>query len=101
MILAFANVALPLTNAFVGEFLMFSGLFNYNKIIAAFAGISIILSAIYTLGMVQKVMFGNSNATTENIVEITVAQKLALVIIVALVIFFGFYPSPMLQLINS
>jgi len=101
VILAFANVALPLTNAFVGEFLMFSGLFNYNKIIAAFAGISIILSAIYTLGMVQKVMFGNSNATTENIVEITVAQKLALVIIVALVIFFGFYPSPMLQLINS
>jgi len=101
VILAFANVALPLTNAFVGEFLMFSGLFNYNKIIAAFAGISIILSAIYTLGMVQKVMFGNSNATTKNTVEITVAQKLALVIIVALVIFFGFYPSPMLQLINS
>ena len=101
VILAFANVALPLTNAFVGEFLMFSGLFNYNKIIAAFAGISIILSAVYTLGMVQKVMFGNSNATTENTVEITVAQKLALVIIVALVIFFGFYPSPMLQLINS
>ena len=101
VILAFANVALPLTNAFVGEFLMFSGLFNYNKIIAAFAGISIILSAVYTLGMVQKVMFGNSNETTENTVEITVAQKLALVIIVALVIFFGFYPSPMLQLINS
>jgi NADH-quinone oxidoreductase subunit M len=101
VILAFANVALPLTNAFVGEFLMFSGLFNYNKIIAAFAGISIILSAVYTLGMVQKVMFGNSNATTENAVEITVAQKLALIIIVALVIFFGFYPSPMLQLINS
>lgn len=99
--LAFANVALPLTNAFVGEFLMFAGLFNYNKVIAAFAGVSIVLGAVYTLGMVQKVIYGNTNSTTENVVEITLAQKIALSIIVALVLIFGVYPMPMLQLINS
>ncbi len=99
--LAFANVALPLTNAFVGEFLMFAGLFNYNKVIAAFAGVSIVLGAVYTLGMVQKVIYGNTNSTTENVVEITLAQKIALSIIVALVLIFGVYPMPMLELINS
>jgi NADH-quinone oxidoreductase subunit M len=101
VVLAFANVALPLTNAFVGEFLMFSGLFNYNKIIAAIAGISIILGAVYTLGMVQKVIYGNLNSTTERTIEISVAQKISLAIIVLLVIIFGVYPMPMLQLINS
>ena len=53
VVLAFANVALPLTNAFVGEFLMFNGLFQYNIWIAGVAGISIILGAVYTLNMVQ------------------------------------------------
>ncbi|MFY8129073.1 MAG: complex I subunit 4 family protein [Chitinophagaceae bacterium] len=101
VILAFANVALPLTNAFVGEFLMFSGLFNYNKIIAAIAGVSIILGAVYTLGMVQKVFYGNLNTTTEVALEISAAQKISLTIIVLLVLIFGIYPMPMLQLVNS
>ena len=48
---ALANIAMPLTNAFVGEFLMFNGLFILNPWIAAFAGISIVLAAIYTLNI--------------------------------------------------
>ena len=52
---ALANIALPLTNAFVGEFLMFNSLFQYNVWVGAAAGVSIILAAIYTLNMVQKV----------------------------------------------
>jgi NADH-quinone oxidoreductase subunit M len=53
-----ANIALPLTNAFVGEFLMFNSLFQYNVWVGAAAGVSIILAAIYTLNMVQKVAYG-------------------------------------------
>lgn len=54
VVMGLANVALPLTNAFVGEFMMFNGLFHYNWVVAAAAGISIILAAVYTLRMIEK-----------------------------------------------
>ncbi len=66
VVIVLANIALPLTNAFVSEFLMFNGLFQFNKWYAVFACIGIILSAVYMLNMVQKVFFGTSNAVTEN-----------------------------------
>jgi NADH-quinone oxidoreductase subunit M len=100
VIMAFANVALPLTNAFVGEFLMFSGLFTYSKIITAIAGISIILSAVYTLGMVQKIFYGEVNTTTSNGVILSVNTKLALYILVSMVIVFGVYSNPLLNLVK-
>lgn len=98
VIMALANVALPLTNAFIGEFLMFNGLFQYNMIMAAIAGISIILAAVYTLNMVQKVIYGELNATTEKAIEIPFNIQFALVIIVVLILVFGLYPQPLLNL---
>lgn len=97
-IMAFANIALPLTNAFIGEFLMFNGLFSYNIWIAAVAGISIILAAVYTLNMVQKVFYGNTSAVTENAADISSNIKLALVVLVVVVIALGVYPQPMIDL---
>ncbi len=98
VIMAFANIALPLTNAFIGEFLMFNGLFSYNIWIAAIAGISIILGAVYTLNMVQKMFYGNTTAVTENAVDITGNIKLALVVLVVIIIALGVYPQPMMDL---
>ena len=98
VIMALANVALPLTNAFIGEFLMFNGLFQYNMIMAAIAGISIILAAVYTLNMVQKVIYGELNATTEKATEIPFNVQFALMIIVVLILVFGLYPQPLLNL---
>lgn len=98
VVMALANVALPLTNSFIGEFLLFNGLFQYNMIMAAVAGISIILAAVYTLNMVQKVIYGNLNATTEQATEIPLNIKLALVIITLLIIVFGVFPQPLLDL---
>lgn len=100
VVLAFANVALPLTNAFVGEFLMFSGLFKFNIWMAAVALISIILGAVYTLGMVQKIFYGNTVSTTENAVDISFNIKLALVVIVIMIIVLGVYPMSLLKLIS-
>lgn len=101
VILAFANVALPLTNAFVGEFLMFNGLFKFNVYLAAAAGISIILGAVYTLGMVQKSFYGETVVATENFVAVGNNVKIALAIIVVLVIAFGVYPQPLVNLTND
>ena len=93
-----ANVALPLTNAFVGEFLMFNGLFRYSPVMAGVALISIILAAVYTLNMIKKIFYGNTVALTENAHESSFNINAALVILVIVVIVFGVYPQPMLNL---
>jgi NADH-quinone oxidoreductase subunit M len=106
VVIALANVALPLTNAFVGEFLMFTGVFTsnvskFNYIYTAVAGLSIILSAVYTLNMIQKVFFGNTNSVTAAAKDILLNEKLALTILVVLIIVFGVYPKPMLEITQS
>jgi NADH-quinone oxidoreductase subunit M len=90
VVVSLANVALPLTNAFIGEFLMFNGIFTstvskYNIVFAVLALITIILSAIYTLSMIQKVLYGNTNALTSNGSDMNGNEKLALSIIVVLI----------------
>ncbi len=98
VIISLANIALPLTNAFTGEFLMFSGLYNYNKWFAAVAGLGIILSAVYTLNMIQKVFYGSVHHTTAETTDITWNQKLVLTIIVVIIFFVGIYPQPLIEL---
>ncbi|MEP6681718.1 MAG: NADH-quinone oxidoreductase subunit M [Parafilimonas sp.] len=98
VVLCLANVALPLTNAFVGEFLMFNGLFLYNPVIAGIALIAIILAAVYTLNMIQKIFYGNTVALTENAHDSSFNINAALVILVIVVIVLGIYPQPMLNL---
>jgi NADH-quinone oxidoreductase subunit M len=98
IIIAFANIALPLTNAFVGEFMMFAGLYQHNIWMAVVAGISIILAAVYTLNMVQKVFYGKENESLHNVVDISLNQKLALALIVIMIFVLGVYPQPMIDL---
>ena len=98
VVIALANIALPLTNAFVGEFMMFTGLFTFNFWYAAVAGLSIILAAVYTLNMVQKVFYGEANIVTEKIQDISLNQKLVLAVLVVLIFFFGIYPQPLFDL---
>jgi NADH-quinone oxidoreductase subunit M len=103
VIVALANVALPLTNAFVGEFLLFSGVFSstatqYNVVFTVMAALTIILSAVYTLNMIQRVFYGNTNALTEKGVDIKMNEKVALAAIVVLILVFGVYPKPMLEM---
>lgn len=101
VVMALANIALPLTNAFVGEFLMFNGLFHFNIWIAAIAGVSVILAAVYTLNMVQKVLYGNTVPVTENATEISGNIQWMLVILVIIVIVMGVYPQPLINLTND
>ena len=98
VVMALANVALPLTNAFVGEFLMFNGLFAYDRWMTAVAGISIILAAVYTLNMVQRVFYGNTTILTEQGEEAKVNVQWTLAILSVLVIVLGVYPQPMIEM---
>jgi len=101
VIIALANIALPLTNAFAGEMLMFSGIFSFNKWYAAAAGLSIILAAVYTLRMVQRVFYGVPVLATENIKDISLGEKLVLASIVLIIFILGVYPQPVLDLTND
>ena len=98
VIIALANIALPLTNAFTGEFLMFSGLYQFNGWYAAVAGIGIILAAVYTLNMIQKVFYGNSNSVVDTVKEISWNEKLILYAVVCLIFIVGVYPQPLIDL---
>ncbi len=103
VIVALANIALPLTNAFAGEFLMFNGLFNslgskYSLWFTVSAGISIILAAVYTLNMIRKVFYGNTNTLTEAVTDVAITEKIALGIIVLLIFIFGVYPQALIDL---
>ena len=103
VVIALANIALPLTNAFVGEFLMFtgiftSGIFQFELFVVPAAGLCIILGAVYMLNMLQKVLYGNTNALTETGTDIRLNEKLVLGVIVVLIIVAGVYPQPFLDL---
>jgi NADH-quinone oxidoreductase subunit M len=101
VVMALANVALPLTNAFVGEFMMFNGLFRYNVWMAAIGEISIILAAVYTLNMVQKIFYGNTSVATDGAIDISATAKMMLVVLAVIVLVLGVYPQPVFQLTND
>ncbi len=107
VIVALANIALPLTNAFIGEFLMFSGIFGsditeYSLIFTVLAGICIILAAIYTLNMIRKIFYGEHKCHLPRTAkDIKGNEKLALGIIVVLIFWMGVYPQPVLNLTND
>jgi NADH-quinone oxidoreductase subunit M len=98
VIVALANVALPLTNAFVGEFLMLNGLYRFNVWYAAFAGLGVILSAVYTLNMIRRVFFGQPKDATSRFREIPTDQRVLLAVVVVLVFMVGVMPGPMLEM---
>jgi len=102
VIISFANIALPLTNGFVGEFMLFNGLFIGNGSVAhittmVFAGLGVILGAVYTLNMVQKVAFGNVAPMTIN-KDLSVNEYAGIAIIITIILFLGVYPKPLLDL---
>ncbi len=98
LIILLGSVALPLTNGFVGEFLLFAGLYQYSVGIAIFAGFSIILSAVYMFRTYQSTMLGNTVLQTEGFAPLENTEKITLYIICAAVLLFGVYPKPLLDI---
>jgi NADH-quinone oxidoreductase subunit M len=98
MILVLASVALPSTFNFVGEFTVLYSLSQTNIWFAILGGTTIILGAYYMLKMFQNSMLGETN--TKIFSDITLNEGISLTVIVAVLFFFGFYPKPILDLIN-
>ena len=98
LIIVLGTVALPLTNGFVGEFLLLMGVYNYNIWFSAIAGLTIILGAVYMFRMYQKVMLGEVNERTAMFKDLDGTEKSVLIVISLLVIVIGVYPQPLLHI---
>lgn len=98
LIVLLGSVALPLTNGFIGEFLLINGIYQHNAWMAAFGGLTVILGAVYMLRSYQSVMLGETNALTTVFPPLEGHEKAVLMIICSAIIIFGVYPKPLLDI---
>ncbi|HEY4197312.1 MAG TPA: NADH-quinone oxidoreductase subunit M [Mucilaginibacter sp.] len=98
LIIVLGTVALPLTNGFVGEFLLLNAVYQNSIIFAAIAGLTMIFGAVYMLRMYKGVMQGETNALTATFTDISGSEVVVLSIICLLILVIGIYPQPILHL---
>lgn len=91
-------IGLPITNGFIGEFLLLLGIYQYGVWYAAFGGLTIIFGAVYLLRMYQKVMLGEVNTQTAAFTDIKGTEWIVLAVVVILIIGIGVYPKPLLDI---
>ena len=98
MIVMLGSVALPITNGFVGEFLLINGIYQYDAWFAAFAGLTVILGAVYMLRSYQKTMLGETNSLTSAFKDLSGNERIVFGVIMILIIVMGVYPKPLLDI---
>ncbi len=98
LIIVLGTVALPLTNGFVGEFLLLQSIFHASIVVMAFAGLTLIFGAVYMLRMYKKTMQGEPNTLTLTFTDISGSEVIALAIICTLMIVMGIFPQPILHI---
>ncbi len=102
LIFTMANVGLPGTAGFVGEFLTLVGAFKANTWVALFATTGVILSAAYALWLYRRVVFGTlDKEALKSILDLSTREKWILYPLIILVIFFGVYPSPVFDVTQA
>jgi NADH-quinone oxidoreductase subunit M len=95
MVFTMANVGLPGTSGFIGEFLTLLGAFRANTWVALFATTGVILSAGYALWLYRRVIFGAlEKDSLKKLFDLSPREQMILYPLVALTIFFGVYPAP-------
>jgi len=98
MIFTLANVGLPGTSGFIGEFLTLIGAFRVNSWVAFFATTGVILSAAYALYLYRRIIFGVlDKPSLATILDLSGREIALLAPLVALTIYYGFHPQPILD----
>ena len=101
-VMLMASVGLPLTIGFVGEFLVLLGFYQVSPVITILAGTSIILGAIYMLRVMKLAFFGPlDNEENKKLKDLNARETWSLIPLVAIVIWLGVYPKPVLQPIDN
>jgi len=99
-----ASLALPGMSPFVSEFLVLIGTFTVNKAVAVIATVGIILAAAYVLWMVQRATQGTVNPALASVdkmrKDLSVREAVVVTPLIVLILFLGFYPKPVIDVIN-
>jgi len=102
MLFTLANVGLPGTSGFVGEFLVLVGIFQVNSTVAFLATTGIVLSAAYALWLYRRVVFGTlTKADLKEILDLDKREVAIFAPLVVLTLFFGIYPEPVLNVLHE
>jgi NADH-quinone oxidoreductase subunit M len=102
MVFTMANVGLPGTTGFIGEFLTLLGAFRVNTWVAFFATTGVILSACYALWLYRRIIFGAlDKESLKAMLDLSTREKSILYPLIILVVFFGFYPAPILNVTKA
>ncbi|HEW97433.1 MAG: NADH-quinone oxidoreductase subunit M [Candidatus Parabeggiatoa sp. nov. 3] len=102
VLFAMANSGLPATSGFVGEFLVILASFQAHFWIAFAAATIMILGAAYTLWMVKRVIFGKvANDGVAGLKDINRRETLILTVLAIVVLLFGIWPAPMLEVMDA
>ncbi|MEN3791865.1 NADH-quinone oxidoreductase subunit M [Fulvimarina sp. MAC3] len=102
MIFTMANVGLPGTSGFIGEFLTLIGAFQANTWVAILAALGLILSAAYALWLYRRAIFGPlEKESLRHLTDLSRREKCVLYPLVVLTIFFGIYPMPIFELTSA
>ena len=98
---ALAGLGLPGTSGFLGEFLVLTGTFQKNYLVAMLATFGVVLGAAYMLWLTKRVIFGTTNNDEiKKIKDVNRLELLMLAPLALLVIFFGFYPAPLMDTLD-
>lgn len=97
MIIVLGSVALPLTNGFVGEFLILTGMYRFSPELTFFGGLTVILGAVYMLRAYQYIMLGDRHVEQSKNIELASNEKLILVIVSLMIVIMGIYPDMLMR----
>jgi NADH-quinone oxidoreductase subunit M len=95
-----SSLALPGLSSFVSEFLVLVGTYTRYPVAAVIATFGIVLAALYILIPVQKALHGPTTPGNENLSDLNLREKIAIAPVIAIIVALGFYPSPLLNVIN-
>jgi NADH-quinone oxidoreductase subunit M len=95
-----SSLALPGLSSFVSEFLVLVGTFTRYPVAAILATFGIVLAALYILIPVQKALHGPITPGNENLPDLNLREKIAIAPVIAVIVALGFYPAPLLNVIN-
>ena len=102
LIVVLSSIALPLTNGFVGEFLILLGTFQTYPVAGAFATTGVIWSALYMLWMFQRVMYGPvNNPANRRLLDLSLGERAVMIPFIVLIFWVGIYPAPFLRKLNA
>ena len=102
IIFVLGGLGLPGTSGFLGEFLVLVGVFKKSYIVAMLASLGVILGAAYMLWLAKRVIFGETrNEIIKTIKDLNLSEGTILTILAIIMIFFGFYPQPLIDTIST